>query len=133
MQALLERTADSLESLERTLARGEDGRQAANAGLLALNDRLATLADQMRVEQQVMLRLAEGQTELRPVIARLAEGLAGLGIDEPTRAHIRNLDAYVARLIEDTIAGREEVLRQVRGDIKLLARTLAARADAPSR
>jgi hypothetical protein len=79
-----------------------------------------------------MRTLAEGQTELRPILARLAEGIrapAGGGLDDATRAHIRNLDVYVARLIEEMIAGREEVVRQVRSDIKLLARTIAAVAD----
>ena len=55
------------------------------------------------------------------------------GLDEATRAHIRNLDVYVARLIEEMIAGREEIVRQVRSDIRMLARTIAAVADEPER
>ena len=90
----------------------------------------------MRTEQQLMLRLAENQSELRPILARLAEGTRGGasgGIDEATRAHIRNLDVYVARLIEEMIAGREEIVRQIRSDIKLLARTIAAVAEEAER
>ena len=132
VQALLEQTAESLESLQRTLAKGEEARIATNAHLLGLAEKIGTLTDQMRNEQQLMMRLAEGQSELRPILARLAEGLrsaSGQGMDEATRAHIRNIDVYVARLIEELIAGREEVVRQVRSDIKLLARTIAAVAD----
>jgi hypothetical protein len=136
VQSLLEQTAESLEALQRTLARGEETRAAGNAQLMALAEKIGTLTDQMRAEQALMRELAEGQSELRPVLARLAEGLrgsAGGGLDEATRGHIRNLDVYVARLIEEMIAGREEIVRQVRSDIRMLARTIAAVADEAER
>lgn len=131
VQALLEQTADSLESLQRTIQRGEEGRIAANSHLLTLSEKIGQLTDQMRAEQSLMQRLAESQNELRPILAKLSDGIGGMsfGIDDATRAHIRNLDVYVARLIEEMIAGREESVRQIRSDIKLLARTIAAVAD----
>jgi hypothetical protein len=129
VQALLEQTAESLEPLQRTLSRGEEGRIATNTHLLALTEKLGDLSDQMRAGQELMTKLAEGQAELRPILARLADGPRGGGLDEATRAHIRNLDIYVARLIEEMISGREEVVRQVRSDLKLLARTMAAIAE----
>ena len=50
-------------------------------------------------------------------------------IDETTKMHIRNLDVYVSRITEEMKLGREEVLQQVRTEIKLLARLIAAQAD----
>jgi hypothetical protein len=132
VQALLEQTAESLESLQRTLARGEEGQIATNARLLELAEQIGTLTDQMRTGQELMAKLAESQSELKPILARLADGTRGGGavtLDDATRAHIRNLDVYAARLIEEMISGREEVVRQVRSDIKLLARTMAAVAE----
>ena len=136
VQALLEQTAESLETLQRTLTRGEEGRIATNTHLLGLAEKIGTLTDQMRTEQQLMMRLTEDQSELRPILARMAEstrGSASGGMDEATRAHIRNLDVYVARLIEEMISGREEIVRQIRSDIKLLARTIAAVAEEAER
>jgi hypothetical protein len=129
VQALLEQTAESLNSLQQTLVRGEDSRSASMQHLLTLTEKIGALTDQMREQQQLMRVLAEGQNELRPVLARLADGMRGSGIDEPTRTHIRNIDVYVARLIEELIAGREEIVRQLRSDIRLLARTMAAAAE----
>ena len=129
VQALLEQTAESLEPLQRTLARGEEARISTNTHLLALTEKLGELSDQMRGGQELMAKLAEGQSELRPILARLADGPRGGVLDEATRAHIRNLDVYVARLIEEMITGREEVVRQLRSDIRLLARTMAAIAE----
>ena len=131
IQALLEQTADSLEGLQRTMARGEDSRVQANQNLMALTDKLSMLADQMRAEQTLMLRLAENQTEMKPILARLAEQFdkGGFGIDDASRAHIRNLDVYLGRLLEETTQGRAQVIQELRSEIRLLARTIAALAE----
>jgi hypothetical protein len=136
VQALLEQTAESLETLQRTIARGEENRNATQAHLLDLGEKISALTDQMRADQGLMQRLAESQTELKPILARLAETMGrqeGSGLDEATRAHIRNLDRYVARLMEDVSSGREEILQRVRTDIKLLARTIASTTDEAGR
>lgn len=131
IQALLEQTADSLENLQRTLARGEEGRMQANTNLLALTERLTTLTDQMRANQSLMVRLAENQLELRPTLARFIEmasdGMGGL--DEATRTHIRNLDVYLQRLLDEIGQGRQQSTQEIRSEIKLLARTIAALAE----
>lgn len=132
VQALLEQTAESLDGLQRTLARGEENRASTHSHLIGLGENIGTLTDQMRAEQGLMLRLAEGQAELKPILARLAENTSqapGAGLDETTRAHIRNLDVHASRLIEDMNAGREDIIQQLRSEIRLLARTIAALAE----
>ncbi len=136
VEALLEQTAESLETLQRTIARGEDNRNATQTHLLELGEAVSALTDQMRAEQGLMLRLAESQSELKPILIRLADTIGrseGTGLDEATRGHIRNLDRYVARLMEDASSGREEILQRVRTDIKLLARTIAAATEKTGR
>lgn len=126
--ALLEQTADSLENLQRVIARSEENRLANNQSILSLSERLAFLVDQMRAEQELMMRLAEGQRELRPVLDRLASSLEDQrsGLDEASRNHLRNLDVYVLRLLEETTEGRAQLLQDLRAEIKVLARTIAA-------
>jgi hypothetical protein len=135
VQALLEQSAESLENLQRTLTRGEEHRISANDNQIALMEKLETLTDHMRTEQALMMRLAENQMELKPILSRLSElSVPTSGeMDEATRAHIRNLDVYMARLVEDLGAGREEIIQQVRSEIKLLARTIAAIAEEAER
>jgi len=127
VQALLEQTADSLDNLQRIIQRSEEGRSSSQNSLMALSERLAALTDQMGGEQQLLRRLAEGQSELRPVLERLAQGSAGL--DEASRNHLRNLDVYVMRLLEETTQGRHQLISELRSEIKLLARTIAALDD----
>jgi hypothetical protein len=129
VQALLEQTAENLEGLQRTLARGEEGRMAANQAVIGLTERLGQLTDQMRASQQLLLRMAEGQQELRPVLSRLADTQGQGAIDDATRAHIRNLELYMARLLEEMIQGRNQLSGEIRSEIKLLARTIAALAE----
>jgi hypothetical protein len=129
VQALLEQTAENLEGLQRTLARGEEGRIAANQAVIGLTERLGQLTDQMRASQQLLLRVAEGQSELRPVLSRLADAQAHGALDDATRGHIRNLELYMARMLEEMMQGRTQTTNEIRSEIKLLARTIAAIAE----
>jgi hypothetical protein len=133
IQALLEQTADSLENLQRILARSEESRIGANSALPSLIDRLGTLSEHMKAGQMLMVRLAENQMELKPSLARLATiAENSLGQDDVLRTHLRNIEAYMARLTEDVAEGRAQSVADLRGEIRLLARTIAAVTDESS-
>ena len=130
IQALLEQTADSLENLQRILARSEESRIGANSTLASLTDRLGVLGEQMKAGQILMVRLAENQLELKPSLTRLAEAVENWGGHEDIlRGHLRNIEAYIARLTEDVVQGREQSVQELRGDIRIVARTIAALAE----
>jgi len=129
VQALLEQTAENLEGLQRILARGEEGRAATSQAMMTLTERLSVLTDQMRAGQTLMLRVAEQQAALAPVLQRLAEVQAEGAIDEQTRAHLRNAEIYLARLLEEVAQGRAQATAEIRNEIKVLARTIAALAE----
>ena len=131
VQALLEQTADSLENLQRTITRSEEGQDSAQSTLMALVDKLSILTDQMKTEQGLMVKLAENQMEIRPVLQSLSHHLEGQqsGLDEASRGHLRNLDNYVMRLLAELGDGRNQTVAELRSEIKLLARTIAAMGD----
>jgi len=131
VEALLEQTAESLENLQRTMARGEETRIHTSEALGKLSDKLSTITDFMQTEQVIMKKLAETHMELKPALETLAGqgGLAGQGMDDATRTHIRNIDLAVSRMLEESRTGREELVSQVRSEIKLLARTVAGRGE----
>lgn len=128
LTALLEQTAENLDSLQRTVATAEEGRRAANANLMALTERLSSLTDHMRAEQQLLLRLGENQLEVKGLLDRLAEN-SGAGFDDASRQHLRNMDIYLARIVEESSNGRVQAVQEIRSEIKLLARTIAALAE----
>ncbi len=131
--ALLEQTAESLDRLQRTIGRAEEERSGVNAAIRNLADRLETIAEQRQAEQQLLVRLVEAQNETRAVLARLAETLEAArtpaGMDDATRIHLRNLDQHVKHLVEDAERGRDQFVSDIRGEIKLLARTIGAAVD----
>jgi hypothetical protein len=129
VQALLEQTAENLEGLQRILARGEEGRAANAQALMTLTERLAVLTDQMRAGQSLMLRVAEQQASLGPALQRLAEAQAHGAIDDQTRGHLRNSEIYLARLLEEVSQGRAQATTEIRNEIKVVARTIAALAE----
>lgn len=136
IQALLEQTAENIERLQYTMASAEEGRKAQAQQWMLLNERLSGLTDQMRAEQGLLTRMAENQAQMRPVLEKLADGLGAggsLAIDEATRAHIRNLELYAARILEETSQGRAQSTQELRNEIKILARTIAARGDSTDR
>ncbi len=132
IQALLEKTADSLDQLQRTISRGEEDRSSMTQGLAGLTDRLSTLTDQMRTEQSVLMKMAENQAQLKQVMTKLAEGDTGsapAGLDEASRTHLRNVDLRLERIASDLSSGRENAIQEIRGEIRLLTRTIAAIAE----
>jgi hypothetical protein len=130
VQALLEQTAENMESLQHILARGEDGRNAANQAVVGLTERIATLSDTMRTNQQLMLRIAESQAALAPALARLGERRTpDTANEEISRAHLRNIELYLQRLVNESEQGRIQSTAELRNDIRVLTRTIAALAE----
>ena len=65
--------------------------------------------------------------ELRPVLSKLSEA-RGNGSMQPTE-HFRTLEALVGRIAEELANGRVETVQEIRVEIRLLARTIAALAE----
>jgi len=135
-EALLEQTAESLQELQNIMARGEQVRASGNDQLAELNAKLSLFTDHMKAQQQVLLRVAESQRDLGPLLRSMgdiADAMsppnAGGGMDEDTRVHIRNIDQGLARLTAALETGRSESVRELRNEIKLLAKTVAATRD----
>jgi uncharacterized coiled-coil protein SlyX len=133
VEALLEKTADSLEGLGRVMTRGEEERTQMRADLLQLTQRLTDLTDQMRAEQQLVRGLARQQQDLHPVIGRLAAAAeSAAGTDEALRVQLKSLESTMKRVMEEGIAERRQYSEDLRDELRLLTRTLAGRAGGGS-
>lgn len=126
VQALLEQTAENMELLQRVLVRGEDSKVQSNQALLTMSERLTELGDTLSSNQMLMEKLAANQAALGPVLARLAEQKPG---DDVSRAHLRNIELLLTRLLTESEQGRSQSLSELRSDLKMLTRTVAAIAD----
>lgn len=128
VQALLEQTADSLDKLQRTMTRSEESKSAANTQFMELTSKLGALTDTMHTEQMLMQKLAEGQLTQKALLEKFVTSAnAGGGMDDASKGHLRNIDAYAQRMVEEMQNGREDTISQIRQEIRLLARTIAAK------
>ncbi len=126
IEALLERNAEGVDGLIRTLQHLEEGRQASAAGNSNLVERLASLAETMRAQQILLARFTELSIELRTTVGRLSDRPGGEGDRESTITHQRNVEAQLARLTDRTAAeaDREALLlhqRSIEGKVGRLA------------
>jgi len=128
VQALLEQTAENMENLQRILQRGEDSRGQANQAVLALTEHIATLTDSTRTSQQLMLRIAEAQSANGPALQRLTEPRRD-GFEDGARGHLRHIELYLPRLVTRAEQGRAQSTAELRNDLRILTRTVAALAE----
>ena len=129
VQALLEQTAENMEGLQNILTRGEDSRAQASQTIQALTERMAALTDTMRASQQLMLRIGETQAALAPAFQRLTDLRGDSGMDEASRAHLRNIDLHLQRLLAESEQGRAQSTAELRSDLRVLTRTIAALSE----
>ena len=96
--------------------------------LTQLADRLASLSDTLRANQQLMLRVAESQAVLGPALNRFADARADAQRDtgdDIVRAHLRNIELVLQRLLTESENGRAQTTADLRSDLRLLTRTVA--------
>jgi hypothetical protein len=129
VQALLEQTAENMEGLQAVLSRGEDGRLQSTQTLNTLAERLNTFTDTMRANQQLMLRIAESQASLAPALQRMTDNRDHRASDEVAHAHLRNIEHALQRLMAESEQGRLQTTAELRNDIRVLTRTIAAISD----
>jgi hypothetical protein len=110
VEALLERNVEGVDGLIRVVQRIEEGRQVAVAGNATLVERLASLAETMRAQQNILARFTELTIELRGAVAGLSERSAGADADRAAAlAHQQNIENHLARLIEESIRGHATI------------------------
>ncbi|MGC9270254.1 flagellar motor protein MotA [Acidiphilium sp.] len=124
VQALLEQSAENIEALQRVLLRNEESRAQTAQVTQTLSERMNTLTEAIHNSHRIMLKIGEGQAAL----AKLAEQ-TDQGNDDIARAHLRNIELLLARLITEAEQGRVQGMADLRHDLKILTRTVAARLD----
>jgi hypothetical protein len=82
----------------------------------------------MRTSQQLMLRIAEAQASLTPALQRLGDR-RDFVLDDVARGHLRNIELYLQRLLADSEQGRAQSTAELRNDLRILTRTVAALAE----
>ena len=123
VQALLEQTAESIDSLQRTLGRGEDERKHLADNFANLAEKMSAVADQIKTTQKNI----GNSIDIKPIVDLLKDNLNGF--DEPTKEHIRSMDISIKRLVEENNQANKQLVSELRSEIKLLAKTISAAVE----
>ncbi|GAA5266063.1 hypothetical protein ACOSOMT5_P2490 [Acidiphilium sp. MT5] len=130
VQALLEQSAENLEALQRVMTRGEEARAVTAQSTQTLTERITTLTEAIHNSHRIMLKIGESQQILTKLAEQASAQRANIGPDdEIANAHLRNIELLLARLITESEQGRTQSLSDLRQDLKILTRTIAARFD----
>lgn len=124
--ALMEQTADGIDRLERTLKRSSDDQLKLNNTLTDISSALSALADNMRSADT-------SNTELSAAVMKLADAENTPPppvMDEAAKGHLRNMDIGLKNLLEEQSRGQVQLTDDLRAELKLLSRTMAAGLDA---
>ena len=78
-----------------------------------------------------MEKLLESQLELGTILQELSENTKQTNNfwNETSQSHLQNIDLCVTRLSEEVNSGRDEIIEQLRAEIRLLARTISANSQ----
>ena len=127
VQALLEQTAESINSLQSTLGRGEDEKKHLADNFANLAEKMSAVADQIQINQKAFAKGNEKSIDINPLVDYMRDNPNGM--DEPTKEHIRNMDISIRRLVEENNQGNKQLITELRLEIKLLAKTISAAVE----
>ena len=127
VQALLEQTAESVDSLQKILVRGEDERRNLANNLISLTEKMSEVSDQIRNNQKEFQKLSDKPIDVSPLTNFLKDNIGG--IDDVTKDHIRSMDVSIKRLVDESNQSSKQLISELRSEIKLLAKTISAAVD----
>ena len=126
IQALLENTADSLDKLQRIMARGDEERRSVDARIIELTEEVSRLAEQSHTEQRGLIGLTRTQSELQGVLGRLADVSETRGSHDTEQIEqLRAMAQGLQELRQELVADRERLMTELRDEVRLLTRTVS--------
>lgn len=132
LQSLLEQTTDCMAQLQSVMQRNEDNRTNVVQTLQLVAEKITTLTEQMVSQQVLLKRMAQGQVDLEKQLEQFVTLVMippfPVG-DDGIKQYLRNLDATTLRLLEELIEGRSQGIQELKGEIRLVARTISALAS----
>ena len=117
VSALLEESADSLDSLHKVIARSEENKTEVNKAITNLSVQLSSLVDHQ----------AEMRSVMKQMVTHLAVGSDGNA--DVSEKHLRNIDVQLKTLTDETIKSQDKFADTMHSEIRLLARTISAAMD----
>ncbi|MEB3701526.1 MotA/TolQ/ExbB proton channel family protein [Candidatus Bealeia paramacronuclearis] len=127
LQAMVGELTQNLVQLTKLVDRGHTKQTSIETQLKALVSNLAKLSDQMRVEQNLLMKLGEGQLELQEIQTRLRKAIEQneLGIDEITKQHLQNMDLSLQSIARELPQGQAELMSHLGQELRMMSHVIS--------
>ena len=123
--ALIPHLVEQLEKLQRVLTRGEADRAALNETLDQLGQKIGRLADQMRAEQPLLLKMAEGQSSIQGALKALVHEIQGQPLQESLKWQTSQMEQILSQFSNLFLNAHRDTLEALREELRLLTRVLS--------
>jgi predicted transcriptional regulator len=123
--AFIQNLSDQLERLQKIFRQQEQSRESERASVRALSEGVSALDDHLKSQQHVLVKLAEIQAQVSPVLSRLNDKL-GSASQETIEAHTRRIDLNLKEIGEQVSRSADTVASELREELKIIAKILAS-------
>jgi hypothetical protein len=124
-EAFIQNLADQLERLQKVFRQQEQSREAERVSVRSLSEGVSALDDHLKAQQSVLVKLAELQQQVAPVLTRLNERLGNTN-QETIEEHTRRIDLNLKEISERVSQSADTVASEVREELKIIAKLLAS-------
>jgi hypothetical protein len=126
VQALVEKTATTIDRLQTALAESEEGRRQTAQAIQSLADRIGSLTELHAQDRAALAQRADNDAALAALLARFGQALDGgqFGADEALRGQLRAIEAGINRIADEQSQMRAQALEETRNELRRLARTV---------
>ena len=124
-EAFIQNLADQLERLQKVFRQQEQSREAERVSVRNLSEGVSALDDHLKSQQSVLVKLAEIQQQVSPVLARLSEKLGSTN-QETIEEHTRRIDLNLKEISERVSRSADTVASELREELKIIAKLLAS-------
>lgn len=135
LQAMLGELTQNLLQLTKLVDKSHNKQVSIETQLKAIASNMAKLSDQMKVEQNLLMKLGEGQIELQETHTRLRKALEQneLGIDENTKVHLQNMDQSLQLIAQELPQGQAELMSHLGQELRMMSHVIANQQGAPKK
>ena len=124
-EAFIQNLADQLERLQKVFRQQEQSREAERVSVRNLSEGVSALDDHLKSQQSVLIKLAELQQQVTPVLVRLSDKLGSTN-QETIEEHTRRIDLNLKEISERVSRSADTVASELREELKIIAKILAS-------
>ncbi len=123
--SLHSQTAEMIAGVAEKMKHTEENRTTIVKNMTQIIDTLSQLSEYVHATQSITKKLAQNQIEIQELLVKVSKIS---GKDDGTRNHLRTIETTMGKLLEELIEGRQKTTGEIRGEIRILSKTITSLA-----